>query len=61
MLVAGGYEGGAQLFTAKCGLMLLNTAADAMFELREKLFPAEGDDIYPDCVKLPLVNIPAGR
>ena len=61
LMVAGGYEGGAQRFTARCGLMLLNTAADAMFELREKIFPQEGDEIYPDCLQPPLVNIPANR
>ena len=61
MLVAGGYEGSAQLFTARCGLALLETAADAMFELREKLCPSEDDEAYPDCVTPPLVDIPAGR
>lgn len=61
MLVAGGYEGSAQRLTAKGGLALLNTAADAMFELREELCPAEGNDIYPDCVQRGLVDIPAGR
>ena len=61
MLVAGGYEGGAQRLTARGGLALLNTAADAMFELRAELFPAEEDDSYPDCVRPPLVNIPANR
>ena len=61
MLVAGGYEGSAQLFTARCGLSLLETAADAMFELREKIFPSEGDEPYPDCVNPPLVDIPANR
>ena len=61
MLVAGGYEGSSQYFTAKCGLMLLNTAAEAMFGLREKLFPQEDGDIYPDNVKPGLVNIPPNR
>jgi hypothetical protein len=61
MLVAGGYEGTAQYFTAKCGLMLLNTAAEAMFSLREKLFPQDDGDIYPDNVKSSLVNIPPNR
>ena len=61
MLVAGGYEGGSQRITARGGLALLNAAADAMFELREELYPSEEDDIYPDCVRPPLVNIPANR
>lgn len=61
MLVAGGYEGNCQWFTARCGLMLLNAAADAMFALREELYPTPDGDIYPDCVKNTLVNIPANR
>ena len=61
MLVSGGYEGNCQLFTAKCGLMLLSGAADAMFELRDELYPTEDGEIYPDCVNTALVNIPANR
>ena len=61
MLVSGGYEGNCQLFTAKCGLMLLTGAADAMFELRDELYPTEDGEIYPDCVNTALVNIPANR
>jgi hypothetical protein len=61
MLVSGGYEGNCQLFTAKCGLMLLSGAADAMFELRDELYPQEDGEIYPDCVNTALVNIPENR
>ena len=61
MLVAGGYEGNCQLFTARCGLLLLTGAADAMFELREELYPSPEGDVYPDCIKNTLVNIPANR
>ncbi|MBQ7208375.1 MAG: hypothetical protein IJS01_11320 [Lentisphaeria bacterium] len=61
MLMAGGYEGSSQRITARGGLALLNTAADALFELREKIFPSEADDPYPDNLTPPLVNIPAGR
>ena len=59
LLVAGGYEGNCQLFSARCGLMLLNTAVDAMFELREELYPSPEGDCYPDNCKNQLVNIPA--
>ena len=61
MLVSGGYEGNCQLFTSRCGLMLLNGAADAMFALRDELYPPEEGEIYPDCVSNALVNIPANR
>ncbi len=61
MLVSGGYEGNCQLFTARCGLLLLTGAADAMFELRDELYPPEEGEIYPDCVSNALVNIPANR
>ena len=61
MLLSGGYEGGTQRITARGGLALVNTAVDALFELREKIFPSEPDDPYPDCVDPALVNIPAGR
>ena len=61
MLVSGGYEGASQWFTARGGLMLLNAAADAMFELRETLYCSDGDDIYPDCLKPELVNIPPNQ
>ena len=61
MLVAGGYEGNCQLFTARCGLLLLTGATDAMFELRDELYPQEEGEIYPDCVSSTLVNIPPNR
>lgn len=61
MLVSGGYEGGAQYFTARGGLALVNTAVDAMFELHDELYPQEDGDIYPDNHIPQLVNIPANR
>lgn len=60
MMLAGGYEGNSQRLSARTGLTLVNTAVDAMFELRERIFPQDGEP-YPDCVKTPLVNIPANR
>lgn len=57
-LVAGGYEGLSQRFSARGGLALLNAATDAMYDLREKLFPnVDHDEPYPDYLELPLVNI----
>ena len=43
------------------GILLLNGAADAMFALRDELYPPEEGEIYPDCVSNALVNIPANR
>ncbi len=60
-LVSGGYEPGAQRITARSGLKLVSTAVDAMYELREKVYPSQGDEKYPDCLELPLVNIPPNR
>ena len=57
MLVSGGYEGDSQRFSARGGLILLTTASDAMFELREKIFPSEGE-YYPDNLIHQLVDIP---
>ena len=61
MMVAGGYEGYSQCMTARCGLMLLNAAADGMFELRDSLYPAPEGDCYPDCLVSPLVDVPPNR
>ena len=61
MLLSGGYEGNAQFFSRNCGLLLLNTAANAMFELHDTIFPQENDEIYPDNVQNQLVNIPPNR
>ena len=55
-LVAGGYEAISQRFSARGGLMLLNTAVDAMFELRETVFPSEGEP-YPDTCSGDIINI----
>ena len=59
-LVSGGYEGPSQRFTARGSLELVRTAVDAMFELRESLYPSEGEP-YPDECPLPLVNILPNR
>lgn len=56
-LVSGGYEGLSQRFTCKGGLDLVKTARDAMFELRENLYPSEGEELYPDTCPDALVNI----
>ena len=56
-MVSGGYEGSSQRFSARGSLQLVNTAVDAMFELRESLYPSEGEP-YPDGLCLPLVDIP---
>jgi len=56
-LVAGGYEGSSQRFTARGGLELVKTASDAMFDLHEELYPSEGDEPYPDNCSDQLVNI----
>ena len=60
MMLAGGYEGLSQTFTSRCGLWLVNTAVDAMFELHDRIFPQENGDVYPDCVNNTRVNIPDG-
>ena len=56
-LVSGGYEGCCQRFTARSSLQLVNTAVDAMFALRESLYPSQGEP-YPDGLLAPLVDIP---
>ena len=55
-LVAGGYEASSQRFSAKGGLVLLNTAVEAMFDLRESLYPSD-EEPYPDTCGDDLVNI----
>jgi neutral ceramidase len=61
-LVAGGYEAVSQRFSARGGLALLNTATNAMYELREKLFPdADQVEPYPDYLDPPLVNLPPNK
>ena len=56
-LVAGGYEGISQRFTARGGLELVRTAVDGMFDLHEELYPSEGDEPYPDNCPETMVNI----
>ena len=57
---AGGYESQSQRFACRDTLTLVKTAADAMFDLRARLFPEDnaGDDPYPDNLRSPLVNVP---
>ena len=59
-VAAGGYEGRFQRFASRDSLTLVKTAADALFALRERLFPdsSVGGEAYPDCVDLPLVALP---
>ncbi|MBQ7208709.1 MAG: hypothetical protein IJS01_13000 [Lentisphaeria bacterium] len=59
-LVQGGYEANNQRFAAEGGLVLLNTAWEAMRELRESVFPSAGEK-YPDGNFGPVVNIPPNR
>lgn len=54
-LVSGGYEGGVQLTSSRTGLTLVNTAVDAMYELREAIFPSPEAAEYPDYLKHNLV------
>ena len=60
--VQGGYEPLKQPFSARGGLKLVNESVDALFELRERMFPDDGTaaDRYPDNLQQPLVNVPAG-
>ena len=63
LVVAGGYEGDSQVFTTRDSVRFLQTAADAMFDLRDSLFPKDvaKDEPYPDFVIRPLVDIPKNR
>ena len=61
MLAAGGYEAFSQRFSARGGLTLLQTASDAMFDLRETVFPSDGEEKYPDALETPLVCLPPNR
>ena len=56
-LVSGGYEGLSQRFSARGGLALVQTAVDAMFDLREELYPTdpEAGELYPDCNPMELI------
>ena len=56
-LVSGGYEGLSQRFSARGGLALVQTAVDAMFDLREELYPTdpEAGEFYPDCNPMELI------
>lgn len=61
MMAAGGYEPQSQRFATRDTLKLLSTAGDAMFGLRGRLFPESnaGDEPYPDCLRPPVVDVPA--
>ena len=58
-LVAGGYEANSQRFSSRGGLLLLNAAVDALYDLREELYPSpeELGEKYPDYVRSPLVSV----
>ena len=62
LVAAGGYEPQYQQFASRDTLKLVETARDALFETRNRLFPPEGtgEDAYPDNQNLPLVNLPGG-
>ena len=57
-LISGGYGGDTRQFGSFGGLMLVNTAVEAMFELRRELFPdAPDEEPYPDRLDRPLVDL----
>lgn len=60
LMAAGGYEAQSQRFASRDTLKMVKTAADAMFDLRARLFPEDdvGDDRYPDNQTPPVVNVP---
>ena len=61
-VAAGGYEPQLQRFASRDTLRLVETARDALFDLRGRLFPEDnaGEDGYPDNLSLPLLNLPGG-
>ena len=61
-VAAGGYEPQLQRFASRDTLRLVETARDALFDLRARLFPEDnaGEDPYPDNLSLPLLNLPGG-
>ena len=63
LLAAGGYEAQGQRYGSRDTLRLVQTASDALFELRDRLHPEDstaGGDAYPDNLKSPIVNLPGG-
>jgi len=50
------------MFPSRDTLRLVALAADALSETRAAAFPEDspGDEPYPDCLRLPLVNLPGG-
>ena len=61
-VASGGYEPQDQRFVSRDTLRLVETARDALYELREKAFPEDyrDEDVYPDNLNLPLFNLPGG-
>ena len=61
-VAAGGYEPHSQRYASRDTLKLVVTARDGLFDLREAMFPQDGDgeDPYPDNLSMPLVNLPGG-
>ena len=61
-VAAGGYEPQLQRFSSRDTLRLVETARDALFDLRNRLFPEDnvGEDGYPDNQSLPLLHLPGG-
>ncbi|MCQ2380067.1 MAG: hypothetical protein MJ025_03990 [Victivallaceae bacterium] len=55
-LVSGGYESMSQRISSRGGLAMVNTAVDALCNLREEIFPS-ADEPYPDTCGNSLVNI----
>ena len=61
-IAAGGYEPQTQHFLSRDSLRLVMVARDALFDLRERMFPEDGrgEDPYPDDTVRPIVNLPGG-
>ena len=61
-LAAGGYESQYQQFPSRDTLRLVALAADTLLAMRAAAFPEDspGAEPYPDCLRLPLVNLPGG-
>ena len=61
-LAAGGYEAQYQQFPSRDTLRLVALAADTLLATRAAAFPEDspGAEPYPDCLRLPLVNLPGG-
>ena len=60
-LVSGGYEGRMHHFSARNSIDLVKCAVDAAYELRDMMYPAPGDEPYPDYLDSGLVNLYPGK